>query len=330
MNPLRFPLIDRALHFTTEYFSVGRVASCISKLDGGLNLSYLDTYYDVTLHSHGEMEAEITQNMMGANHNIHQDMFEKLKDALGWWCFNDGYKEEIEWKVDEYNVKAWNTYENEVKIEEEKFKEKVNYKIGHLVEFTKEYPSGYGLLGYYPKRTATIKNEWFYCNTKKSEAINKDLLPDYYQMLDTIVNSFKKSCVKYVNRFFNGNIASSAEVIIEKHYLQTVNEPKLIEDAKPIEEDKNTSLPPKIKVNVPAGQLIALFRLLYDIEPAIFDIQDQSELREFIRNNFITKKTKGTSMNYKKTANHFSTPDAKDIKHWIQILKKMGDNAAKF
>ena len=82
--------------------------------------------------------------------------------------------------------------------------------------------------------------------------------------------------------------------------------------------------------NVTAGQLVALFRLLYEVEPSIFNVKDQAELRTFINNNFITSRTRGEGMSEKKTANHFSDTNAKDMKHWVDILKKMRESAQGF
>ena len=125
MQKPRFSFIDKALHFTSEYFQKERIIASISKLGGGLNLSYLDTYYEITLHSHADMEAEINQNIYGSNKNIQREMFEYLKDWLdNAWFFkpNADYKLEVEWYIENHNIEAWAKYEAEILAAEEKWK----------------------------------------------------------------------------------------------------------------------------------------------------------------------------------------------------------------
>lgn len=320
-NP-RFPRIERSIHFTSEYFSMSRVAACISKLDGGLNLSYLDTFYEVTLNSHEEMEAEINQNIYGSNSNIQRELFEYLRDVLdNWWYFND-YKPEVEWLVDNYNEKTWLHYENEVIKEEEKFKLNVNYKIRHLEKYEKEYPAVYGIMGFMPKRKEWITNSWFFENLKKSEAINKDLLPDYFEMLDKIIASFKLACVKYVKRFFEGNIASAAEIVIQKKILPLPNDLKLLESAKDIKL-QNT----RIKVNISVEELTMLFRLLKEEKIILSKPRHDHEIHAFITHHFETIGMEDLKISVKNVGKLWSSTEPDVLTFWIKKFTDLIERA---
>jgi hypothetical protein len=78
-----------------------------------------------------------------------------------------------------------------------------------LEEYERAIPAGFGLisggLGYQSARKERVTNSWFYCNEKTPELLDKRYLPQYYALLEELVQSFKKTCVRHVDRFFLAN-----------------------------------------------------------------------------------------------------------------------------
>lgn len=143
--------------------------------------------------------------------------------------------------------------------------------------------------------------------------IDKDYLQQYFKLVENAISNLKRIINKYLKLYDEGKLPQQPF----NQYLPV--------NTSPIIKDESV-----LKVNVTGAQLVALFKLLYDQNPSIFDVKNQSELQEFIVNHFKSNTTRNEKMNKKKTANNFSTPDAKDVKYWLPILKKMWDDAANF
>lgn len=89
------------------------------------------------------------------------------------------------------------------------------------------------------------------------------------------------------------------------------------------------STTPKLKVNITVPQLAYLFKMLNDVKPEIFDIEAKTELSNFIAANFITKATEKEGIKTKSVYNLFSDTDKKVANYWVDILKKMLEDARK-
>lgn len=315
MKPV-FPRIYKAIQFTTDYFEENRIAGCISLLNGDTNFSYLDTYYTATLNFHKQMEDEINQNIYGSNTNIQTDMFEYLKD----WVENDwrfsskwDYKITIDAMVENYNDNAWADYESEIKADEENYKKKVDFSRKHLDEYEKEYPSFYGLGGFHPKRVEKVINGWFYCNEKKPKLINKDLLPEYYKLVDKILSSFRSSCLKYIDRYNNDKIKSSATVLVENSNTKTsipasnYLPPTVIEPVR------------KMELNLSVPQVACLFLILRGLK--VINEPLNTELARFIKANFSTKGA--ADISERTLSAQLGSIDTLAIDHWLEELKKI-------
>ena len=75
--------------------------------------------------------------------------------------------------------------------------------------------------------------------------------------------------------------------------------------------------------------LIYLFKMLNDVKPEIFDIEAKTELSNFIAANFITKATEKEGIKPNSVYNLFSNTEKKVANYWVDILKKMLEDARK-
>ncbi len=92
-------------------------------------------------------------------------------------------------------------------------------------------------------------------------------------------------------------------------------------------EQKQTNA--KLKTNLSVPQLAYLFRLLNDLNPSIFEIDDKTDLSNFIANNFITKATEKAGISPKSVYNLFSNIEKDTANFWATKLKKMLEDARK-
>ena len=79
----------------------------------------------------------------------------------------------------------------------------------------------------------------------------------------------------------------------------------------------------KLKVNITVPQLTFLFKMLNDLNPAIFDIETKKELSHFIANNFITEATKKDGIKEGSVYNLLTDTDKKTANFWSEKLSKM-------
>lgn len=312
MKP-EFPRIEKAISFTTEYFKVQRIAACIARFGGGLNLDYLESYYEATMRFQNQMEDEINQNIYGSNKNIQVAMFEQLKDWLdNDWRLNAGYENSVIILVDNYNEVMWEEYSKQVAEEEKKFIDKGIYERGHLDKYQITNRGFSNIFGHYvPPSEETVTNQWFYSNDKMPAVINTSYLPQYYQMVNELVNNFKKCSVPYLNRYKEGKIVSSSDIIIEQK--QIANNPE------------TASLPPpqyqpeKLKLHLSVPQIVALFM---GLRARGFIKQDvNTQLARFIRANFSSNYSEEISE--KSLINQFSDVEVTAIDFWLTELKQL-------
>ena len=79
----------------------------------------------------------------------------------------------------------------------------------------------------------------------------------------------------------------------------------------------------KLKVNITVPQLTFLFKMLNDLNPAIFDIETKKELSHFIADNFITEATKKDGIKEGSVYNLLTDTDKKTAIFWTEKLSKM-------
>ena len=79
----------------------------------------------------------------------------------------------------------------------------------------------------------------------------------------------------------------------------------------------------KLKVNITVPQLTFLFKMLNDLNPAIFDIAAKTELSNFIADNFITKATEKDGIKSGSVYNLLTDTDKKTAIFWSEKLVKM-------
>ena len=79
----------------------------------------------------------------------------------------------------------------------------------------------------------------------------------------------------------------------------------------------------KLKVNITVPQLTFLFKMLNDLNPAIFDIAAKTELSNFIADNFITKAPEKDGIKSGSVYNLLTDTDKKTAIFWSEKLVKM-------
>ncbi|MBC7747167.1 MAG: hypothetical protein H7Z76_01065 [Methylotenera sp.] len=116
--------------------------------------------------------------------------------------------------------------------------------------------------------------------------------------------------------------------------LEFLSEQIKLRNTNPIVLTKSTQIPsgaslPKLKTNLTVPQLAYLFKLLNDLNPNIFDLNDKTDLSDFIANNFITKATQKNGISSKSVYNLFSDVDKSTANFWAEKLPKMLQDARK-
>jgi len=127
--------------------------------------------------------------------------------------------------------------------------------------------------------------------------------PDYDPQKEQIQNDFYN--------YFYGKIINEAIEFINEQFVttqKTTNSEKL-----------------KLKTNLSVPQLALLFRELHKLKPNIFDIKTNTELYQFISDNFTTKQSSG-NISTKSIKNKFEDPDQKTIDFWADKFRKMLSN----
>lgn len=86
-------------------------------------------------------------------------------------------------------------------------------------------------------------------------------------------------------------------------------------------ESKNISN--KLKTNLTVKELSALFRLLDEVKPNMFEYKNKTEIYRFITRNFITKGKDGTEISENSVKNHFNTIDYDTSVTWESYFNKI-------
>lgn len=203
MTP-NFPETNEALYHTLYYFKIGRIDTQIKKMAGGLNLSYLDSYQEVALRSHKNMENEINQNAIGSIYYIKQSLFEYLRDWLNSWQFNPGFEKEIEWLIDRENEKELARYKAEIENDEIEYKKTIPEGIEEGQEYEVHFKPYYDIFFQAMRPARTEKRVNKFITTKKPDTIDKSYLPEYVLLVKKMTDSFRRHSEKYVRNYFEG------------------------------------------------------------------------------------------------------------------------------
>jgi hypothetical protein len=83
----------------------------------------------------------------------------------------------------------------------------------------------------------------------------------------------------------------------------------------------------KIKTNLTVAELAYLFSSLYELKPDIFDLKTDTELYNFISENFTSKKSEEISQNSLKKL--FYEPDLKAVDFWMKHFSNLLHNSKK-
>ena len=128
--------------------------------------------------------------------------------------------------------------------------------------------------------------------------------------------------------YYYGFYIDAAVNFIEEHIskLTPVNS---LSSTGSLAQQSSQAITPKLKVNITVPQLAYLFKMLNDVKPSIFNIEAKTELSNFITANFITKATEKEGIKPKSVYNLFSDTDKKVANYWVDILKKMLEDARK-
>lgn len=305
MTP-NFPETNEALYHTLYYFKIGRIAMQIKKMAGGLNLSHLDSYHEVALRSHKDMENEINQNAIGSIDFIKQSLFEYLRSWLNSWQFNPGFEGSIEWLIDQENENELARYKAEIENDEIEYKKTIPEGIEEGQEYEVHFKPYYDIFikAMRPARTEILVNKFI--TTKKPDLIDKAHLPEYLLLVQNLIDSFRRHSEKYVTNFFAGKYPTTGHITIP---------PKLPKELPP----SNTVPGNKLALNLSVPQVVCLFMALREM--GIINEPVNTELARFIRANFTTKLSPDISE--KAMANQFSSIDSKAIEFWLDSVKQL-------
>ncbi len=213
MTP-KFPETNEALYYTLSYFKIGRIGEQIKKFGGGLNLTYLDSYYEVTLQSHKNMEAEINQNVVGSIPFIQLSLFDYLRDWLNNWQFNAGFEREIEYLIDQANEKERSRYQLEIEKDEIEYRQSVPPGVEYGHDYEVEIKAHYN---FFAGRLVPAKLEtrtFLFVTTKKPDLIDKTYIPEYTTLVKKLTDSFRRHSEKYATNFFAGKYSVNANLLV--------------------------------------------------------------------------------------------------------------------
>lgn len=320
MNPVYYR-VNQAIYYTCVYYEMERIAPHMARIAGKSSNSsseLLDAYYEETMASHERMEDEIKQNIYITVRNAQVDFFEWLKEWLTDVRIQSLNRAWIIRAIEGYNERVYAKFLADLEKKEAEFKSTDKYNsLKHLDEYETPAPTafqvllgGLGTLSYENGKATYYR---FLCITEGPELIDTDrtYLSEYFDFVNGIITNFRRIVSKYVDRFDAGGITAPGEQIL----VIKGDEPRLIEAEKPDHT--------KINVNLSVKQLTYLFRLLYDVRPEIFNVKTQTELYQFIAQNFTTKATKGKALSLDNIKNTFEGPEKNVADFWVAILQKM-------
>ncbi|HUC81519.1 MAG TPA: hypothetical protein VMR70_11420 [Flavisolibacter sp.] len=245
MQPVFFR-INQAIRYTLEYYEIGKIKDHLFRLAGTERVystpHHLDEWYDLMFDLHQRMEDEINQTIHTTNQNTQVYLFETLKEWLNDYRIVQLNKQLILFEIDKYNDKVNAAFEDKVAKEVETFQLNPNFSRGHKEEYEVEQRNFGGLLGGFTALPGTCKvkkiNYKYYCIEERPELIDTHFLEQYYPIVDSIIQNFRRIVSKYVIRYDAGKIVPNHQVIVQ-HMLpmqtqHTLTQPEEIKD----EEDK--------------------------------------------------------------------------------------------
>jgi len=328
MKPV-FPRINKAIHFTLEYYEPSQVIEYVTAYTaqtmGISGTSYkVDNWEEFLFNLHDEMEAEILQTIYTSNQNTQVIMFEELREWVDVdWRLGEKPNFNFFWKtIDEYNEKVNSEYEAKLEIEVAKFRNTEEFKtIGENVEFEKEVftssSNSGNLFGFLmptilKQVTETRINRKYYCNNLSANFLDYYQIKTYYDFVLKIVSNFRSKIEKHLRLFDAGKYVTLQDIAIQKENLR-LNPPsqKLI--------DSPTVPHRKLMMDLSVPQLACLFMLLRSLK--IINEPLNTELARYVSTNFTTKGS--ADISEKTLGNQFSSLDTKAIDYWLDLLKQM-------
>lgn len=320
-----FPRIKKAIEFTLEYHTKGRVIEYLQAYTrmarGSSSGSYLvDNWEELLYRLHNYMEDEILQTIYTSNQNTQVIMFEELREWIDIdWRLKEKPDSNFFWNVvDEHNEKLNAELEERLQIEVSKFQDTDHYKnFGENQEYEAEV-FGKPLWGLVANQSHPISfkekriNRKYYCNELSTDFLDYYQLDKYNEFVSRIVGNFRGIVQKHLSLFDAGKYVPLQEISTYKENLR-LHPPnqKLIET--PLSPDK------KLVVDLSVPELVALFCMLREMN--IIKEPVNTELARFIKANFSTKGSPDISE--KTLVNQFSSLDISAIDHWLEQLKQM-------
>lgn len=132
--------------------------------------------------------------------------------------------------------------------------------------------------------------------------INKDFLPDYFEIVENALSNFRRIVNKYLNLYDAGKLPSAYPM------------PDYIPVTPPVLSNEDD----KLETTITGEQLALLFKLLDEV--GVFKYKQKIDMQKFVFNNI---KPKTESKNFKYFINKFSDPEKAAKDYWIDKLPEM-------
>lgn len=133
----------------------------------------------------------------------------------------------------------------------------------------------------------------------------------------------EKGIIKYIFKQLNNKMATLTEFFDNLEADYKAGKLILKYNTPYIAPAQQTNQQHKLKTNLSVKELAALFRLLDEIKPGIFDYKNKTEIYRFIASNFITRGKDDTDISEHSIKNHFNTIDKDASQIWESYLAKM-------
>ena len=323
MTP-EFPRINSAIRWTLEYYTIDRIKPHMKRFAESTvewaNPDLWDDWIKTTLGLHAAMEREINQTIVGSTEYLNVYMFENLKRWLEDYRIKNVNREIIEQRIDEHNEKNYADFTEKIEKKVEEFKSHPNYSRQHKEIYTEEYTPIWAFVSLH-NRGLKLKREVtyykFYIIEERPDLIDLQYLDKYCLIVEKIINSFKNSITQYVELYeskklsFWNNLPQRQIQLLQDNEIRILKEP---------ERDK------KIVVDLSVPKLVYLFKMIYEIEPSIFDKGvKKTDLARLIVSNFTTPGKQGKDIGYNSVENMLSKDGTdKDVaQFWVKKLEEM-------
>ncbi|HQW96446.1 MAG TPA: hypothetical protein PLU58_11620 [Saprospiraceae bacterium] len=320
---LVFWRIYQSIHYHFEWFEKFRVIEELRRLSGGLNLDYVKTYYDISFKWHLHMRQEIFQTIETCDEKTQVYMFEELIPYLSDWRIASIPYDYIEKIVTDYNEAEEIRFNEDVKKRDEEHRRNVDYSKPHMAEIPQEknetnpflHRSIFGRFNSLPK-----KNNYYYEYWGYPDFIDTEVLPEYYNSLGKLQQSFRDNTSLYTKLYIEGKYVPKDRMIFLKNEFENEikNEVKALPTSP--EEELLSSIiekPNKLLLDLSVPQIACLFMAFREM--GIIKETVNTELSKFISANFSSKKSKDIST--KTLGDQFSNLDNKAIEDWLDFVK---------